>query len=186
MKYIGVRSSIVPPEADIDYLGSSKYVPKLECDKIVLNEFLTRKEAVAYEIRLHELFNVGCNPVFYNKAKQTSTGFDMSGHKHSKEFCENLSKRNITKGVKPPLNFLGKFGDAHNKSKHFWLKDLEGNITRYGSGLELTRAMYIDSSCVSYARTHFCGSLPTKYTFSRGKLKGYTVYFVDPHFEIKK
>ena len=31
------------------------------------------------EIKLHNKFNVGVNESFYNKVKQTSTGFDTTG-----------------------------------------------------------------------------------------------------------
>lgn len=180
MKYIGVRTSSSEPDEDTAYLGSSKYVPKIECDKIILKEFATRKEALAYEIYLHNLYDVGNNTMFYNKSKQTSIGFDMTGFKHTEEFRNNLSLRNKTKGIKPPVNFLGKFGDAHNKSKGFWLKDNNGIITRYGSSLELTREKHIDSSCISYARINYC-NYSTSYVFIRGKLKGYTVYFSNPY-----
>lgn len=78
MLYIGVRTSKVPPDED-PYMGSSKYVPVANCDKIVLNEFSTREEAIQDEIRLHYLYDVCKNTMFYNRAKQTSTGFDSTG-----------------------------------------------------------------------------------------------------------
>lgn len=81
--YIGVRSSKFRPYED-PYMGSSKSMTKEEkhrCDKLLLEEFPTRKEAVAYEVFLHTKFDVARNPEFYNKAKQTSTGFDTTGMK---------------------------------------------------------------------------------------------------------
>ena len=79
MKYIGKRSCKCKPEDDVNYMSSSKYVPKEQCDKIVLAEFNTAKEAVAYEIELHNRFDVAVNDEFYNRAKQTSTGWDTTG-----------------------------------------------------------------------------------------------------------
>lgn len=98
MRYIGVRSSKTKPELDLGtrYFSSSKTLIRLIEEnvgnfefKILNDKFKTRKEAVAEEIRLHTLYNVGKNPKFYNKAKQTSTSFDVSGR---------VSVRNIETG----------------------------------------------------------------------------------------
>ena len=81
MYYIGARSCKCDPMED-NYLGSSKHMNtecKNRCDKIVLGEFATRKEAIVDEIRMHELYDVARNKKFYNRAKQTSTGFDTCG-----------------------------------------------------------------------------------------------------------
>jgi hypothetical protein len=58
---------------------------KGNCNKIVLARFDSREEAVAYEIEMHNKFDVVKNPLFYNKAKQTSTGFDTTGRVMSEE-----------------------------------------------------------------------------------------------------
>lgn len=98
MKYIGVRSSECLPHEDSNYWGSSKHLPVNVKDthkKRILNTFLTRKEAVQHEIFLHNKYDVGISEMFYNKAKQTSTGFDTAGTKlppFSKEHRKNLSK----------------------------------------------------------------------------------------------
>jgi len=47
----------------------------------VLAEFPTRYDAVCHEIFLHSFYDVAKNEMFYNRAKQTSTGFDTSGSK---------------------------------------------------------------------------------------------------------
>lgn len=94
MMYIGKRSCNCLPEDDVAYMSSSNYVPKDECDKLILQEFKTAKEAIAYEAELHERFNVANNPMFYNKAKQTSVGFDTTGckWKWSEEHKNKISK----------------------------------------------------------------------------------------------
>lgn len=83
--YIGVRTSKVLPFED-KYMSSSKTlnveIKKYGAEnykKEILTEWESRKLAVAEEIRLHNLYNVNKNPEFYNKAKQTSVGFDTGG-----------------------------------------------------------------------------------------------------------
>lgn len=81
MYYIGVRSCRCAI-GDDTYMGSSSVMTaedRSRCSKIILKRFNTRVDAVAYEIELHQRFDVAANPLFYNKAKQTSTGFDTSG-----------------------------------------------------------------------------------------------------------
>lgn len=80
-KYIGKRSCNIHPNLDTSYMGSSRYVPKEQCDKIILSLHSSSKLALDEEIRLHNLYEVGINPDFYNKAKQTSTSFDTTGIK---------------------------------------------------------------------------------------------------------
>lgn len=81
MNYIGVRTCKCKI-GDDPYMGSSRHMTqedKSSCNKIILKRFSTRKEAVAYEVELHGLFDVARNPQFWNKAKQTVTGFDTGG-----------------------------------------------------------------------------------------------------------
>lgn len=87
--YYGVRSSECMPSDDIGvkYFNSSK-------DKEFINDqrknpsnyrykiirvYSSRDLAVKLEIRLHNKFNVGVNESFYNRAKQTSVGWDTTG-----------------------------------------------------------------------------------------------------------
>lgn len=95
MKYIGVRSCKCRPEDD-DYWGSSKHLPKdikITHNRRVLKEHASRKEAVEHEILLHNKYDVGKNPNFYNKSKQTSLSYDTSGipNPHSAETRAKLS-----------------------------------------------------------------------------------------------
>lgn len=134
-RYIGVRSSKVPAKEDINYWGSSKYLPddvKETHRKIIIKEFKTRKEAVLHEILLHELNNVGINSDYYNKSKQTSTKFDTSGIKLTEEHKAKCSKalkgrhvseetkRKISKaktGVKKSPELRKIFSEAQKASK---------------------------------------------------------------------
>ena len=83
MNYIGVRSCECSPEED-NYWGSSKHLPQDISDthnRYIIDTYDTRGEAVADEIWMHDFFDVAINPKYYNKAKQTSIGFDTAGVK---------------------------------------------------------------------------------------------------------
>jgi len=100
MKYIGVRSCECLPNEDTDYWGSSKYNPKDLREvgvKEVLAEFSTRLEAAQHEIDLHSLYDVGANPEYWNRSKQTSTGFDTTGTTMSDETKSKLAAANTGK-----------------------------------------------------------------------------------------
>jgi hypothetical protein len=101
--YIGVRSCKGNPEED-KYSGSSKVIKqnKIAADKHILATWDTRQEAVSHEILLHDCFDVAVNKEFFNKAKQTSVGFDTTGtighnagKKLSPERIEKLRQSNL-------------------------------------------------------------------------------------------
>lgn len=77
-RYIGCRSCHGLPQED-PYVGSHKDRSYHPTCKTILQEFPTREEALKFEIYLHELYDVGRNPEFANRAKQTSTKFDTTG-----------------------------------------------------------------------------------------------------------
>lgn len=94
--YIGSRSCNGSIGND-SYMGSSSVMTtkdKENCHKIILARFKTREEAIAYEVELHNKFDVATNSLFWNKAKQTSTkfSFDPTGIKKSKETRKRMSK----------------------------------------------------------------------------------------------
>lgn len=90
--YIGVRSCTKEPKDDTSYIGSSKHTPnKLVLLKEILSTFKTRKEALQHEIYLHNQYDVANNDMFYNKAKQTSIGFDTTGTKLTEEHLKKVS-----------------------------------------------------------------------------------------------
>lgn len=63
---------------DKDFINDQKSNPQNYRYKIIC-VFKDRKSAIALEIKLHAKFNVGVNESFYNKCKQTSTGWDTTG-----------------------------------------------------------------------------------------------------------
>lgn len=91
MHYYGVRTSSIEPHLDLGkkYFSSSSNKNFIKDQKEnahhykykIIRIYNTRKEAIALEIKLHERFNVGVNESFYNKCKQASSGFDITGNK---------------------------------------------------------------------------------------------------------
>jgi hypothetical protein len=124
--YYGVRTSNIIPSKDLGYMYfSSSRDKEFMADQKqnpqnykykVIRTFKTREEATLIEIKLHNKFNVGINESFYNKSKQTSTGFDTTGLKipRTKEHCLNLSS--ATKGIKKSKEHRRKLHEA-NKGK---------------------------------------------------------------------
>lgn len=127
--YYGVRTSSIHPSNDLgikyfsssslkDFISEQKESPSNFKYKI-LKIFSSRTEALNFEIKLHNKFNVHINPNFYNLAKQTSTGFDpfgitpegklKLGHKKGKCQPESLKKLLSEKAIlryKNPENRL--------------------------------------------------------------------------------
>lgn len=87
--YIGCRSSKVPPEKDLGtkYFSSSKDKEFVKDQKLnpqnykykIIATFDSKLLAINLEIKLHNIHNVGVNPSFYNRAKQTTLGWDTTG-----------------------------------------------------------------------------------------------------------
>jgi hypothetical protein len=96
-KYIGARSASILPVHDLGYhyFSSSSNEELIEEQKKnsdsflyeIINEHISREEALAEEVYLHKLYDVASNPNFYNKARQTSSKFyyDFTGSHHSEE-----------------------------------------------------------------------------------------------------
>jgi len=83
MHYIGKRSCDCHPALD-KYMSSSKVVKQLVKEGIVFYKQIlkihnTKEECTQHEIDLHEAMDVAKSDRFYNKCKQTSTGFDRTG-----------------------------------------------------------------------------------------------------------
>ena len=105
-RYIGCRSCTCEPNQDLKYWGSSKHLPKdIQSThvKIILKAWSTRAEAIAHEVLLHELNNVAEDTRYYNKAKQTSTGFDTSGLKltFTEAHIQNMKKASQSRKTRP-------------------------------------------------------------------------------------
>ena len=100
--YIGCRTCECLPEED-DYLGSYHDETFNPSNKIILETFSTRKEALQSEVELHKFYQVDKNPHFANKARQKTTGFYYSskGIVRSEEYKKKMSERLKGREIKP-------------------------------------------------------------------------------------
>jgi hypothetical protein len=115
--YIGARSCTEYPTKD-SYFGSCKTLLawiKEHGTEGIVKEILAiygkRQDAIEHEINLHNYFDVAKNVEFWNKAKQTSVGFDTSGTKQPEEL--KLQKSLKTKGRLKTEEHKEKIRQAH-------------------------------------------------------------------------
>lgn len=141
--YIGVRSceGLI---ANDDYMSSSKYLTeevdklgKQSFNKIILKRFENREDALSYEIHMHKEFDVANNPIFFNKARQTSVKFAAAageqnhfyGKKHTEESRKLMSEVLKTKDCTQKTNNLGKkFPNAGPKISALRKQWFENNV----------------------------------------------------------
>jgi len=128
----------------------------------------TRKQAMELEIKLHNKFDVGVNEHFYNRAKATSTSFDITGIKrpehsefmkgkcfHSKEFLRrcnlnfgDTSRENNSmygtsrKGEENPF-----FGKRHSKETINRISKLKNEKVVLSDGTLSTQAKESGKKC---------------------------------------
>jgi hypothetical protein len=115
--YIGARSCTEYPTKD-SYFGSCKTLLawiKEHGTEGIVKEILAiygkRQDAIEHEINLHNYFDVAKNVEFWNKAKQTSVGFDTAG---TKQTAEHIAKvKQATKGLRKTEEHKRKIGLAH-------------------------------------------------------------------------
>lgn len=108
-KYIGVRSSNIEPKYDIGfkYFSSStdtefineQHVNPTNFKYDIINIFDNRVDALQDEITLHETYDVGNNPMFYNLQNQTSNGIDFTGKKHSESSKLKIGEASKERGI---------------------------------------------------------------------------------------
>jgi hypothetical protein len=141
--YIGSRECSCAPKDDVKYFGSFKDKSFFPTQKVILQEFSSRKGALEAEILLHNFFEVTTNPHFANRSKQTSTGFTTSGFHHSEEaklrIGEESRKRTRTKETRRKTSESNK-GQKRSeitkqklsnerKGKLWWRNFITGEVT---------------------------------------------------------
>ena len=157
MMYIGKRSCSCLPELDTSYMGSSKYVPKDECIKVILNTFTSSIDAINDEIALHNTFDVAVNSMFYNRSKQTSTKFDTTGISITPSEATKQKLRTAKKGVVPNWSTEGKqlvlanlaksrTSEARSKAAATMVK----NGSNVGTKNSQFRPWYISTTTITY------------------------------------
>jgi hypothetical protein len=92
--YIGCRTCNCFPEDDASYLGSYRDKTFHPTNKIILETFSTREEALQAEVNLHKFYQIDKNPHFANKSKQKTSGFYYSakGVIRSEEYKKKMSE----------------------------------------------------------------------------------------------
>ena len=144
MKYIGVRSCNCLPENDDEYMGSSKILNEaMEVEpeaftKTIIDTFPTREIASIDEQRLHEMYDVARNSMFYNQmnaplgfctagktrkpcSEETKKKISIAnkGRLRSAESCAKMSKSMRGKKKSPHTEEHNrKIGDANRGKKH--------------------------------------------------------------------
>ena len=140
--YYGKRSSKCDPKQDLGkiYFSSStdkefKVDQKLNPQNYrykILQTFSSGSLAIARESKLHYKFNVGSNPKFYNRAKQTPKGFDSTGVPKVNLIGKPRSlqtRQNISAGLKGKMKGLQKSqkhimnlsGEKHHSFKGYYV-----------------------------------------------------------------
>lgn len=153
LMYIGARSCKGSPEED-SYMSSSSLGKAYcsNCDKLVLATFTTRAEAVSYEIYLHKLFDVGVNPLFFNKSKQTSSKFDTTGTTvvFTESHRRNLSK--ASKGVPKP-HCSGSKNPAARQVRCITTGKVFGTVKEAAAYYNIPSSSNISGTCNGRTRT---------------------------------
>jgi hypothetical protein len=90
--YIGKRECLCLPEEDVKYFGSFGDKTFKPTEKIILETFDSKENALEAERLLHKFYNVKDNPHFANKANQSSSRAYKALKISDKNFCNNFKK----------------------------------------------------------------------------------------------
>ena len=125
--YIGCRTCECLPEND-DYLGSYHDQTFNPTNKIILEIFSTREEALQAEVDLHKFYQVDQNPHFANKSRQKTTGFYYAEKKFGEEnpfygkFHTNETKDKISQVGKENKGWVEKRRTYQGENNPFYGK----------------------------------------------------------------
>ena len=172
--YIGQRGCKCLPEEDTNYFGTFKDKTFKPTQKIVLQTFKTRKEAITAEVILHDFYQIDTNPHFANKARQKVVGFfyDSSGNKYPNR--KPLPSRKQTELTKQKLKEAN-LGKKHsNRTKHK-LKEFVSKQRWYNNGKISVRK-----------ETCPLGFVPGRLTFKRAPTVSGRYWYTDGIIEVLK
>lgn len=155
--YYGKRSSKKVPLEDIGkyYFSSSKDNQFIKDQKQnpqnykykVVKILPSAKEAIALELWLHNKFNVGLNPKFYNKVKQTAVKFDTTGTKLSEKHIEAIRKqstgRKHTEEAKLKAS-IAKIGNSWNLGRKHSKEAIQNMRAGTKKGLDSVTAIAVN------------------------------------------
>jgi len=115
--YIGSRGCKCLPEEDIKYFGSYSDKTFNPTQKIILEIYGTREQAIEAEVILHDFYDVANNPHFANRAKQTSTKFYIPTEKAKQLGKKCGDKYGTINGKKIVEEKIGIFGLTEDEKK---------------------------------------------------------------------
>jgi hypothetical protein len=150
ISYIGLRTSNIEPEKDLGhkYFSSStdslfmkeQIEYPLNFKYEILNVFDNRLEAINDEMRLHEMYDVGSNPMFYNKQKQGSHVIDFTGKNHTEDSKIKIGvaskERGISDKARENLQWHGKNRKRTEEEKKKMANAKLGNTNASGKRSE--------------------------------------------------
>ena len=155
--YYGKRCSKYPPDQDlgIRYFSSSTDKMFIADQKANQDNYKYKiikicennTDAVLYEIKLHNKFNVGVNTNFYNRAKQTSVGFDTTGiplSQERKEKCKFhfLGRKHTAEAINKCR--IAKRGNSWNKGRTHSEQAIDKMKANCKKGKEHPNAVLVD------------------------------------------
>ena len=198
--YYGSRSTNTLPslEIGVEYFSSSRDIdfmrdqlenPQHYKYKVIKVFTTSREDAIRLEIKLHDMFDVGKNPNFYNKVKQTSVGFDSTGSKGRKgtrdmkwiHNPDNGESRMIYDHIELPEGWLR--GRGNGMRKMVWIHNpatFEETMMNEGSKLpdgyvmgRFSTKTYVNTQTNEIVRVKIGESVPEHFVVynQSGKLK---------------
>ncbi len=128
--YIGSRQCVCNPEEDT-YYGSYTDKTFRPSEKIILNQYESKEEAVKDEVSLHQFYQVDTNPHFANKSQQRTTKFSYCGDRKG-EKNTTYGKIRITNGTDESVCSPNEIPEGWWRGRSDRTKKLSTNKGSYG------------------------------------------------------
>lgn len=136
--YIGSRVSKLAPHKDMSYFGSFSDKNFNPTEKIILEVFDTKEEALEAERKLHKFYDVKNNPHFANKSNLTTTCFSPPQEKQKFRITNKSFRNSFIKSVKNSTSIrkvaielgMGLNGSTYESIKR-WIKKLNLDTSHF-------------------------------------------------------